>query len=395
MYKIHPNLKSINSVSQSNSFKRGSYLISIGVLMGGRSSEHDVSLRSSSFIYNTLDRTRFRVKPILVSRMGKWFYPNDWNLEWEVPKISVDLNYSNTVLNAFIESTKSLPQDPWTDPSCGGCELIVIGLHGGEGEDGRIQAFLEMTGIAYTGSGVLASSLAMDKFRSNLIFKTQGIPVAKFAEITRDEWNLFQINKDPKEIWNNWNFKNGLNFPVFTKPTTGGSSVGTFRADTASEWVEKIEKVFESENRMLVQENIKGREVSCGVIRKLDGINWETFALPPTEIIPQSEFFNYEAKYTPGKSKEVTPPNMPSDWIQKIQEYSLIAHNVLGCFGYSRTDFIVTEDGIPWILETNTLPGMTGTSLIPQQADAIGISMKEVFTWLVLQGLARKEKQSQ
>ncbi len=369
-------------------------MISIGVLMGGRSSEHDVSLRSSSFIYNTLDRNRFRVKPILVSMSGKWYYPNEWNVVWTVPNIPMDDAYRNSVLNVFIQTTKSKEQNPWTDPSCGGCELLVIGLHGGEGEDGRMQAFLEMTAIGYTGSGVLASSLAMDKFRSNLIFKTQGIPVAKFAEITRDEWNLFCINQDPKEIWNQWNLDKKLKFPVFSKPTTGGSSVGTFRADSALEWGDKIEKVFESENRMLVQENINGREVSCGVIRMLDGNNWKTIALPPTEIIPQSEFFNYEAKYTPGKSKEVTPPNMPTDWIHKIQEYSLIAHNVLGCFGYSRTDFIVTEDGIPWILETNTLPGMTGTSLIPQQADAIGISMKDVFTWLVLQGLERKEKQS-
>ncbi|MCZ8239651.1 MAG: D-alanine--D-alanine ligase [Leptospiraceae bacterium] len=364
-------------------------MIPVGVLMGGKSSEHDVSLRSSSFIYNTLDRSLFKVKPIFISKDGFWYYSDEWNPNWKVPEIPVNEDYSKNVLASFVNLTNAKPKLAWQDPSCGGCKIFVLGLHGGEGEDGRMQAFLEMTGISYTGSGVLASSLAMDKYRSNLIFQSQGIPVAKFAEIKKDEFLKLEKLNQGNNIWQEWNQAYNLSFPVFCKPTTGGSSLGTFRSDNEDVWQSKLKKIFETENRMLVQENTKGREVSCGVLERWDGAEWSKFALPPTEIIPSSEFFDYEAKYIPGKSREVTPAEMPKEIIDKIQRYSLLAHNALGCRAYSRTDFIVTEDGTPWILETNTLPGMTGTSLIPQQASAVGISMKDVFSWLVQSGLER------
>jgi len=288
-----------------------------------------------------------------------------------------------------MKQTNSQAHPAWQDPSCGGCKIFAIGLHGGEGEDGRIQAFLEMTGIAYTGSGVLASSLAMDKFRANIIFQSQGIPVAKFAEIHKDEFIKLESTHKEKNFWEAWNENHKFQFPVFCKPTTGGSSVGAFRSDNSEHWQAKLKEIFLTESRMLVQENTKGREVSCGVLEKWDGMEWQKFALPPTEIIPSTEFFNYEAKYIPGKSREVTPAEMPKETIDKIQKFSLLAHTILGCRGYSRADFIVTEDGIPWILETNTLPGMTGTSLVPQQVAVIDISMKDVFSWLIQSGLER------
>lgn len=365
----------------------------IGILFGGRSTEHSVSLRSGTYIYNTLDRELFKVKPILVSKDGDWYYPQDWNLEWNLSDTilsqSSSEEFPSIVLQEFKDKVSDHGYKPWKDPSCGGCVLFVLGLHGGEGEDGRIQAFLETVGIGYTGSGVLASSLAMDKYRSNLIFESQGIPVAKSIDITREMFYLYYNKDQPGISWDKLNHSIGLQFPVFSKPTTGGSSVGTFRSDNPIEWEAKILEIFQSEERMLVQENIQGREVSCGVLEKPTESGWQSFALPPTEIIPESKFFDYEAKYIPGRSKEVTPPIMDANWIEKIQEYSLLAHNSLGCRGYSRTDFIVSESGVPWILETNTLPGMTGTSLVPQQAKAIGLSMKEVFTWLVRLGLEK------
>jgi D-alanine-D-alanine ligase len=369
-------------------------LISVGVLLGGRSTEHNISLRSGTFIYNTLDRSKFQVKPVLISLQGEYFYPDGWNLDWSIPTEWMtqysNEEYSRVVLEHFCNSLKAKSSAPWTDPGCGNCEMFVLGLHGGEGEDGRIQAFLEYCNIPYTGSGVLASALAMDKFRSNMIFENQGIPVAKCLDISKKDF-LRHYNPDtPGSTWEKLVSGKGMRFPVFSKPTTGGSSVGTFPAVNKLEWEQKILTAFESEERMLVQENIKGREVSCGVLEAPDGNGWKRIALPPTEIIPQSEFFDYQAKYVPGMSLEVTPPDMDKGWIAKIQEYSLLAHAALGCSGYSRTDFIVTDDGIPWILETNTLPGMTGTSLVPQQAEKIGIPMKDVFNWLIRLGLERK-----
>jgi len=377
------------ALNKANHLSEVVRLIPVGLLMGGKSSEHDVSLRSSSFIYNTLDRNLFKVKPIFITKDGIWYYSKEWNPNWKIPEIPVNQEYSKLVLNEFIKQTNAKPHSAWEDPSCGLCEIFVLGLHGGEGEDGRMQAFLEMTGMAYTGSGVLASSLAMDKFRSNLIFESQGIPVAKFAEIQKEEFSKLESQFQEKLFWDHWNEAYGLNFPVFCKPTTGGSSVGTFRSDNPTHWQSKLKEIFQTETRMLIQENTNGREVSCGVLEKWDGSEWKKFALPPTEIISSTEFFDYEAKYIPGKSREVTPAEMPKDVIDKIQNYSLLAHTILGCRAYSRTDFIVTEDGTPMILETNTLPGMTGTSLIPQQAAAVGISMKDVFSWLIQSGLER------
>jgi D-alanine-D-alanine ligase len=369
-------------------------LFQIGILFGGRSTEHSVSLRSGTYIYNTLDREKFKVKPILISKEGDWLYSQKWNSDWVIPDSilshATSEEFSDLVYQEFQTKISPTANKPWTDPSCGGCDLYVIGLHGGEGEDGRIQAFLDTVGIPYTGSAVLASSLAMDKFRSNLIFESQGIPVAKNIDITREQFLFhYELNR-PGQSWAEINGSHCLNFPVFSKPTTGGSSVGTFRSDSAMEWEEKIFEVFKTEERMLVQENIQGREVSCGILERPSARGWKPFALSPTEIIPETNFFDYEAKYIPGKSREVTPPNMDTEWIRKIQEYSLLAHQSLGCRGYSRSDFIVSEQGIPWILETNTLPGMTGTSLIPQQAAVGGLSMKKVFTWLIQLGLERK-----
>ncbi|MCC5814638.1 MAG: D-alanine--D-alanine ligase [Leptospira sp.] len=368
--------------------------MSVGVLLGGRSTEHNISLRSGTFIYNTLDRSKFRVKPILISLQGEYFYPEDWDLDWNIPtewmSQYTNEDYSGVVLEHFCNSLKAKSFSPWTDPGCGDCQIFVLGLHGGEGEDGRIQAFLEYCNIPYTGSGVLASALAMDKFRSNMIFEKQGIPVAKCLDIKKKDFLKHYNHENSGSTWDKLVSGKGIRFPVFSKPTTGGSSVGTFLATNKEDWEQKILTAFESEERMLVQENIKGREVSCGVLEVPEGNVWEQIALPPTEIIPQSEFFDYQAKYVPGMSLEVTPPDMDKGWIAKIQEYSLLAHNSLGCSGYSRTDFIVTDDGIPWILETNTLPGMTGTSLVPQQAEKIGIPMKDVFNWLVRLGLERK-----
>lgn len=361
--------------------------------MGGRSTEHGVSLRSASFIYNTLDREKFQVKPILITQSGDWLVPSAWNGDWSIPpelaSRAMEADFNDQVEALFLSRTGAVRGKAWENPTAGGCDVFVLGVHGGEGEDGRLQAYLEAIGMAYTGSGVLASALAMDKYRANLLFEASGIPTARCMDLHRDDFLRAFHPQKPGNSWESLN-RIGLSFPVFSKPTTGGSSVGTFRADNAEEWERKIYEVFNSEERMLVQENIQGREVSCGVIERPGLHGWERMVLPPTEIIPETDFFDYQAKYIPGKSREVTPAPMPPEWIERIQELSRQAHEILGCQGYSRTDFIVDAEGKPWILETNTLPGMTGTSLVPQQAAVVGIQMKQLFTWLVRLALERK-----
>lgn len=339
----------------------------IALFFGGVSGEHIISIRSSSFIFATIDREKYDVCPIYIDLNGKFWIPTIPNPIYPDPtgktetEFSQEFNSGNKILSA---SAPGMIREL-------GFSSVFLGLHGGAGEDGRIQGFLDTLGIPHTGSGVLASALAMDKFRANLLFQTTGIPVAPFLELERGK-------SDARKILLNLPFS----YPVFIKPTLGGSSVNTGMAKTAEEAMTLVDKIFVSEDRVLVQKLISGTEVSIGVLEKPEGKKRKAFSLVPTEIRPKSEFFDFEAKYTKGASEEITPAPVGDQITKTLQEYSLLCHEILGCKGYSRTDFIIS-DGVPFVLETNTLPGMTGTSLIPQQANALGISMKEVFTWLL------------
>lgn len=351
-------------------------MLKIALLLGGKSTEHEISLKSSSFIFHTLDRNKYEVKPVLIDKKGNWLIPS--NFQAEYPNIqSVIENFppenvadefkkqfllKNQVTNTDGISLKDLDSD-----------LVFNGLHGGDGENGIIQAFLEMNSIPYTGSDVLASALAMNKERANYLFLAAGLNVANFVNTKRKEFNL-----SGEGFLNNFH----LNFPVFVKPTNGGSSVGVGKVNDILELSSKLKELFLSEDSVLIQENISGVEVSCGILEKKVGNSFEAFSLHPTEIVPTNAFFDYEAKYKVGKSTEITPARISEELTKIIQESALLAHKILGCKGYSRTDFII-QDGKPFILETNTLPGMTETSLIPQQATYAGFSMLEVFDWLI------------
>lgn len=351
----------------------------VGLLLGGSSTEHEISLKSARFIYETLDRANYQVKPILISKSGVWWVPSEFEKPYPSETELDSDNYALSFEKAFCEKQGISPENRTTLVSLSNLENIQVffnGLHGGAGEDGRVQGFLETIGKPYTGSGVLASALAMDKKRSNLLFDKWGLKVAPNLEIEK---------KDKEKV--RYILENSrLQFPVFLKPTLGGSSVCTSRASEIGEAVQFLKKAFETEDRFLVQELIQGTEVSIGVVEKWNGTSFHLEALVPTEIRPKSEFFDYKAKYTKGGSEEITPAPVSKSITTELQKQAIIAHEGLGCAGYSRTDFII-RDGVPHILETNTLPGMTGTSLIPQQAKAVGIEMKDLFHWLLQRAL--------
>ncbi|TGN18715.1 D-alanine--D-alanine ligase [Leptospira idonii] len=343
----------------------------LGLIFGGVSSEHEISIRSSYFIYKTIDRTRFEVKPIFIDTNGTWYIPNGFESNFPDP-----LQLKGSFLSEFTSGNQILQDSDKHLLVKLGLDVVFLGLHGGQGEDGSIQGFLEVIGLPYTGSGVLASALAMDKYRSNLLFEKAGIPVAPFVEVSKKE---IDVKRFVLQL--------PISFPVFIKPTLGGSSVNTGPAKTPEEAILLIEKIFVTEDRVFVQELISGTEVSIGVLEKKTGGQWEPFPLVATEIRPKSEFFDFTAKYTKGGSEEITPAPVSQEIMEKLQAYTLVCHKTLGCRGYSRSDFII-RNGIPYVLETNTLPGMTGTSLIPQQAQALGIQMKDVFNWLLDQSLS-------
>lgn len=250
-------------------------------------------------------------------------------------------------------------------------DLVFIGLHGKYGEDGRIQGLLDMLGIPYVGSGVSASALAMDKAKAKLFFASHQIPVAKSEvyQVTAD----ISIEDIAENVIATWNA------PFVIKPNKEGSTLGLTIVTDKAEINEAIHKAFESDNQVLVEDYIKGRELTVPVL----GAIGREKALPVIEIIPKNALYDYESKYAPGGSEHIVPARLDADITAKIQAYAVEAHQALGCETYSRVDFLLTEENIPFILEVNTLPGMTPTSLFPDAAKAIDLSYNEMIETFV------------
>ncbi|WP_085992009.1 D-alanine--D-alanine ligase family protein [Oceanobacillus senegalensis] len=296
----------------------------IAVFYGGISKEREVSLSSGKGIINALTKKGHEV-------VGIDFQPNQMN---EILKLDVD--------------------------------LVFIGLHGKFGEDGRVQGLLDMLEIPYVGSGVLASALAMDKAKAKQIFEMNNIPVAKSKTYRMlEKWNVKQMVASIKEV-----FKP----PFVIKPNQEGSTLGLSIIKEIDDIEEAVSKALESDDTILVEDYIQGRELTVPVLGKPGSER----ALPIIEIIPKNPIYDYESKYAPGGSEHIVPAKLNEKLTKKIQEYAVLAHQVLGCETYSRVDFILSEDNTPIILEVNTLPGLTPTSLYPDSAKAIGISYEDM-----------------
>jgi D-alanine-D-alanine ligase len=243
---------------------------------------------------------------------------------------------------------------------CRAADIVFLGLHGETGENGKLQAVFDVMGIRYTGSGYLGSALAMNKGMSRQIFLNHGIGMARGKVYGKAE--SAHIAED-------------FSLPVIVKPVSGGSSIGVAKAETPEELQAAIGAALEYEDEILVEEFIAGREFSCGVLGDT--------ALPLVEIIPNEGFYDYEQKYQAGITKEVCPAELDEATAGKIQEIALKAHRALGLSVYSRVDFILGRDGGVYCLEANTLPGMTPTSLIPQEAGAAGISYEALCEQII------------
>lgn len=301
----------------------------IAVLYGGVSNEREVSLSSSKGIMEALKKNGHEV-------IGIDFHPE--RLE-EVIQLDVD--------------------------------VVFIGLHGKHGEDGAVQGLLDMLEIPYVGSGTMASAIAMNKFKAKQLFETVGIPVAKGkAYRVKQATVLDELAKDIHEQFT---------FPFVIKPNQEGSTVGLTIVKKAEETKAAIELAAASDEYILVEQFIKGTELTVPVMGKIN----EEKALPIIEIIPKNDLYDYESKYAADGSEHIIPARLDADVTEKIQSYAVLAHQVLGCKTYSRADFLLTEDNIPYILEVNTLPGMTPTSLFPDAAKHVDLSYEEMIEQFV------------
>jgi len=273
--------------------------------------------------------------------------------------------------------------DPATDlatlaQDASSIDVAFILLHGLYGEDGTVQGFLDLLGVPYQGSGVLGSAMAMDKNVAKIMYRLHGLPVA--------EWEMAR----PEDVQAPERLLERLHLPLVIKPVRAGSSVGMSIAMTVDELAAGIKTAYEHDSQVMVEQFVKGREITGGVLG-----NEDLTALPLVEIIPNKEFlfFDYTAKYQPGASKELCPAPISEELRDKAQQLALAAHRSLQLRGYSRTDMILTEEGDIYILETNTIPGMTPTSLLPQAAAVYGLdfpALLERLIELALQGVSSR-----
>jgi D-alanine-D-alanine ligase len=326
----------------------------VGVLMGGLSEEHEVSLASGQNVLENLDKEKYEPISIKISKDRKWFLNNKLSTEEKALK---------------------------------SCEFIFNALHGTFGEDGQVQALMEYRGVRYSGSGICGSALAIDKLRSREIFKLAGLQVPKTLKIRKGENYQAVLNLFVTKV---------TNFPVVVKPCSNGSSLGVEIVGDRPKLEKAIKTAFKIENKILIEEYVQGREFTCGV---LENFNQPFAALPVTEIIPKkgNQFFNYKAKYKNGQSDEITPAGIDESTTKRIQDIAVKAHQLLGCRAYSRTDMIIAnmkqeqlEFGRDmnnynniFVLETNTLPGLTPASLMPKAASVAGLTFTQLLDKII------------
>ncbi len=321
----------------------------IAVIMGGPSSEHDISLVSGRQVVGAL-----RDEHVVVVRIDK---DGTWNL---------DGVRAESMGRALDELKRRV-------------DVVFVAMHGPFGEDGTVQGLLDAIGLPYTGTGVMGSALAMDKARTKLVYRAADLPTPRFEWVDRQRWGeardeiLVAIA--------------ALGWPCALKPTCSGSSVGMSFPEDSEQAAADVDALLAESDGVLAEAKVVGREFTCGVL-DVDGAQ---LALPITEIIPGAEyaFFDYEAKYKPGATAEITPADIPDRLAAKMQVLAKQAHRVLGCRDFSRTDYMVGADGAPTILETNTIPGLTPQSLLPQAAAEAGYDFRALIRLLIDNALSR------
>lgn len=299
----------------------------IAVVMGGASAEREVSIQTGSGVMRALD-----------------------DLGYDAQSLDYDAR--------FVDAVRKIAPD-----------VVFIALHGPGGENGQIQGVLEYLNVPYTGSGVEASSLAMDKHLTKKLCAAEGLPTAA--------WDLFDLTGGTLPL-----LPGSLDLPLVIKPRYEGSSVGVAIVHTHEQWTKAVIAAAQDYAEIVAEEFVGGREFSCGVLGEE--------ALPVIEILTnRDEFYTYDAKYAPGGSTHIVPARIDGDLAARIQMLALSVHRLVGLRDYSRCDFVVSKEGRPYILEINSLPGFTPTSLVPDACGAIGISYEALIDRLIGYALAR------
>lgn len=319
-------------------------ILNVALLMGGDSGEYEVSIGSGNVVFKSLDKSKYRVFPILV-RSSKFTFTDESGRIFPVNLNDFSLQLENENINF---------------------EYAFIAIHGTPGEDGKIQGYLDLKNIPYSSCDLTTSAITFDKYFCNDLAIRYGANVPGTILLRKGEaidYNAIETR---------------MGYPCFVKPNRSGSSVGVSKAYLRTELEKAIEQAFEIDNQVLVQQFIKGREIACGVFEK-DG---KVVVLPITEIVSKKDFFDYEAKYTAGMAEEITPASITEKEEKECRKMTAELYRSFNCKGVVRFDYFLSGDKW-WFLEVNTVPGFSEGSIIPKQAKASGYSLQEFFGLLI------------
>lgn len=339
------------------------------VLAGGRSAERDVSLASGAAVSEALVEAGCEVRifdPGVSSGAVEWTAESFDSEIGTAPPDQDDVDGGATSPSAVFT-----PADLVVS-GADEVDVVMIALHGGDGENGHLQALLDSVGVPYAGSGMLASALAMDKQAAKRMFTAEGIPTPNWQMIDRREMPDYEEMVE------------ALGSPLVVKPNAQGSTVGLSIVGDATSWSGALSEGFRWDDQLLIEEFIAGRELTVAIL----GEN----ALPVIEITPSHGIYDYECKYTSGRSNYVCPADLPSRTTVMLQQQALAAFAVLGCRGFGRVDFRMSDDGMASCLEVNTLPGMTKTSLVPMAAAAAGIGFPQLVKQICELGMLKSAR---
>jgi D-alanine-D-alanine ligase len=349
----------------------------IVVLAGGLSTERDVSINSGTQVCRALRQKKHKAV-LLDIFLGYGKAGDDLTGIFDGEENLTKLSDVIDVTDPDLEQVKAMrPEHPEClfGPNvleiCKRADIVYMGLHGADGENGKVQATLDLYGIPYTGSGCLGSAMAMDKVVAKKVLQASGVPVPKGFSVTKETVDTAEKKVQPE-------------FPCVVKPSVGGSSVGVSIVTDKEQYQEALDLAFRYDDEVVVEQYIKGREFSVGVLAGE--------VLPIIEIIPKEGFYDYKTKYQSGLAQDVCPAELEESLTIQMQQYALQVYRELKLEVYGRVDFLMNEDGQMYCLEANTLPGMTPTSLLPQEAKAVGIAYGDLCEKIIYEAFKKYQK---
>ncbi|MCC7416453.1 MAG: D-alanine--D-alanine ligase [Acidobacteria bacterium] len=350
--------------------------IRVGVIYGGRSGEHEVSIASAAAVFRHLDASRYDAVPIRIEKDGRWALPG------EPPRLTSAAEVIDQAIAGRGGSTEMARVEPVIFSL--GLDVAFPVLHGPYGEDGTVQGLLELANIPYVGAGVLASSVGMDKAAMKLVFAARELPICEYEVFLRRDWQ-----RDERDILHA--LVNRLGFPLFVKPANLGSSVGISKARHAAELRAAIGLAAQYDRKIVVEAAVPGaREIEVAVLG-----NDTPEASVPGEIIPSGEFYDYQAKYLSAGSREVIPADLPQPVIEQVRSLAIAAFKAVDCAGMARVDFLLSHTGMLYVNELNTIPGFTTISMFSKMWAASGVPYQALIDRLIALALERHAEKQQ